>query len=207
MTPRVVLVGLPGAGKTTTGRRLAKILAVDFADSDELFEAATGRTVRSLFDDGEQAFRAAEADAIAAALRDFDGVLALGGGALTTAATRTAVRASGVTVVLLRAELPVLADRVGAAQSRPLLSSDPSARLRTLADERGPAHAEAAVRRRPGCSRVPRRCPLQPGDEYVEVDRAVRPLPSISGERGLDGTRDAPLGRGQGLRGDALRVR
>ena len=145
MTPRVVLVGLPGAGKTTTGRRLAKILAVDFADSDELVEAATGRSVRSLFDDGEQVFRAAEADAVAGALRDFNGVLALGGGALTTEATRAAVDASGATVVLLRAALPTLADRVGAAQSRPLLSEDPAGRLQTLADEREATYVEVAA--------------------------------------------------------------
>jgi shikimate kinase len=145
MTPRVILVGLPGAGKTTTGRRLAKILAADFADSDELVEAATGRTVATLFEEGEQVFRAAEAEAISTALRDFDGVLALGGGALTTAATRAAISASAATVVLLRARVPTLADRVGAGQSRPLLSADPANRLRALADERGPTYAEAAA--------------------------------------------------------------
>ena len=91
MTPRAVLIGLPGTGKSTTGRRLAKILAVAFADSDELVEQSTGRSVPELIDtDGESAFRELEADAVARALADFDGVLALGGGAVMTARTRAA---------------------------------------------------------------------------------------------------------------------
>lgn len=145
MSPRVVLVGLPGSGKTTTGRRLAKILAVDFADSDELVETQTGRSVRELFADGEPVFRAAEASAIATALRGFDGVLALGGGALGAEATRAALAASGAPVVLLRAGIATLAERVGDAQSRPLLVEDPSARLRQLADERASVYASAAT--------------------------------------------------------------
>jgi shikimate kinase len=141
----VVLVGLPGTGKTTTGRRLAKILATDFADSDDLVEAATGRSVRELFAQGEPVFRAAEADAIAAALRDFEGVLALGGGALTTAATRDAVTASKAQVVLLRAGLDVLTERVGDAESRPLLTQQPAERLRQLAAERGTVYEAVAT--------------------------------------------------------------
>lgn len=145
MSPRVVLVGLPGTGKTTTGRRLAKILATGFADSDDLVEAATGRSVRELFAEGEAAFRSAEADAIASALRDFDGVLALGGGALTTEATRHAVAESKAQVVLLRAGLDTLTSRVGDAESRPLLTEHPADRLRQLAAERSDVYEEVAT--------------------------------------------------------------
>ena len=127
MTPKVVLIGLPGTGKSTTGRRLAKILAVPFADSDELVEAATGRTVQEFFaDSGEPAFRAAEAAAIIAAIGEFPGVLALGGGSLGSADTRAALTAAGATVVLLHAELDTLAQRVGDGATRPLLSGDPA---------------------------------------------------------------------------------
>jgi shikimate kinase len=138
MTPKVVLIGLPGAGKSTTGRRLARMLAVPFRDSDDLVEAGTGRSVAALFAaDGEAAFRAAEQAAILAALDDFDGVLSLGGGALGSAATRAAIEASGVAVAQLRAGLDTLLVRIGDARTRPLLAADPPARLAVLADERG----------------------------------------------------------------------
>jgi shikimate kinase len=138
MTPRVVLVGLPGAGKSTSGRRLAKILCVEFADSDDLVEAAEGRTVAQIFaDSGEPAFRAAEHRAIVACLSGaFDGVLSLGGGALTQEAARMAVIESGVPVAVLQAPLETLAARVGDGRTRPLLADDPRARLATLAAER-----------------------------------------------------------------------
>jgi len=146
MTPRVVLVGLPATGKTSTGKRLAKILACPFADSDELVEAATGRTVTQLFaDDGETAFRAHEAAAVADALREFDGVLALGGGAVLDADTRTALMRAAVPVVLLRASVPTLADRVGDAESRPLLAADHAGRLAALGAERGAWYDEVAT--------------------------------------------------------------
>lgn len=146
MTPTVVLVGLPGAGKSTTGRRLAKILAVPFGDSDSLIEERERVTIRELFANfGEDRFRAIEAEAIAAALESFDGVLSLGGGALTSAATRAALAASDVPVVYLRATLDQLSQRVGDGRTRPLLTGNPDARLATLAAERSPTYDELAT--------------------------------------------------------------
>jgi shikimate kinase len=157
MSPKVVLVGLPGSGKSTTGRRLAKILVVRFADSDDLIEKQTGRRVREIFaESGEVEFRRIEAAAVAAALAGFDGVLALGGGALATPATRHALAASAVPVVLLQAPLPTLIRRVGDGRTRPLLADDPATRLATLAEEREPLYRAAATlvvdteRRTPG---------------------------------------------------------
>jgi shikimate kinase len=144
--PRVILIGLPGSGKSTTGRRLATMLQVPFADSDELIEHEVGRSVRQIFaDDGEPAFRALEAATLATALRDFDGVLALGGGALDDDTTRQSIIASAVPVVRLEATLGVLAARVGDAKTRPLLAGDPSARLAELAARREAAYAAAAT--------------------------------------------------------------
>lgn len=146
MSPRVVLVGLPGAGKSTTGRRLAKILGVPFADSDHLVESATGCSVPEIFAaEGEAGFRRLEAAAIAAALDGFNGVLALGGGALTTQATREAIAASGVAVAYLRANLATLASRIGDGGNRPLLADDPRARLAVLDEQRAPLYAAAAT--------------------------------------------------------------
>jgi shikimate kinase len=144
MTPRVVLVGLPGSGKSTTGRRLATMLGVAFADSDDLVERETGRSVAELFAAGESEFRDAEALAIDGALRDFDGVLALGGGALGRAETRRRLLAAGTPVVLLRARVEQLLARVGDGRTRPLLHGAPAERLRELAAEREPHYAECA---------------------------------------------------------------
>jgi shikimate kinase len=147
MTPRVVLVGLPGAGKSTSGRRLAKILCVEFADSDDLVEAAEARTVREIFaESGEAAFREAEHRAIIACLAgDFAGVLSLGGGALTHEPARLAVVESGVPVAVLHAPLDTLAARVGDGRTRPLLADDPRARLAALAAIRQPIYDSVAT--------------------------------------------------------------
>jgi shikimate kinase len=155
MPPRAILVGLPGVGKSTTGRRLAKVLAVDFADSDDLIEKATGRPAAAILrEDGEPAFRTIEASTIADALQNFDGVLALGGGALETASTRTALESSGVPIVRLDATLATLAARVGDGTTRPLLAGDPKGRLAELETRRAPTLAAVATLtvRTDGCS-------------------------------------------------------
>lgn len=146
MSPRAVLVGLPGTGKSTSGKRLAKILVLPFADSDHLVETAEGCSVGDIFGTlGEAEFRVAEARAVATALIDFDGVLALGGGALTTPATRSSLAASGVPIVLLRARLDTLAKRVGDGRTRPLLAGDPVRRLADLERERAPLYTDVAT--------------------------------------------------------------
>jgi shikimate kinase len=137
VTPRVVLVGLPGAGKSTTGRRLAKILALPFADSDHMIEAREGRTISELFATRGEAFcRDLEVAVIAEALADFPGVLSLGGGAVMRAETRAALVDSGVPVVYLRAALQELSERIGDGRTRPLLAGNPQARLAGIAAER-----------------------------------------------------------------------
>lgn len=147
MTPRVVLVGLPGTGKSMSGRRLAKIMCVPFADSDDLVEARERRSVPRIFaDSGEAAFRAAEHAVIAECLDGgFDGVLSLGGGALTYEPTRALVAASGVVVAVLSAPLATLLARLGDAAGRPLLADDPPARLAALAAERQPVYEAVAT--------------------------------------------------------------
>ena len=127
MSPLMVLVGLPGAGKTSAGRRAARRLETEFADSDSLIEARAGATVSDIFAiRGEAAFRALEAEAIAEALTDFPGVLALGGGAVTTASVRAALADSGVLVVHLVTTAASALARVGDGSSRPLLRGDPA---------------------------------------------------------------------------------
>ncbi len=146
MTPRVVLIGLPGSGKTTSGRRLANRLGVAFADSDVLIEERAGQSVAEIFaSQGEPAFRTLEAEVIAEALRSFDGVLSLGGGAILDPDTRQTLARSGVPVVMLKSSIRTLTHRVGDGRGRPLLADNPSASLGALAAAREPLYREAAT--------------------------------------------------------------
>jgi shikimate kinase len=175
MTPRAVLIGLPGTGKTSAGRQLAKRLDVPFADSDDLIEQRAGRSVRAIFEqDGEAGFRQAEAEVIGAALTAFDGVLALGGGAVLAAETREALAASRVPVVWLRAELPTLALRVGRAQDRPLLTGDPVGRLAALAAERQPLYESVATVVVDADQRGPKRVAAAVAGALAELARPIR---------------------------------
>ncbi len=143
MSPRCVLVGPPGAGKTVTGELVAAALGVPFRDTDADIEASAGKPIPEIFfDDGEAAFRTLERAAVAAALASFDGVLALGGGSILTPETRSLLR--GHPVVYLSAELATAAQRVGLGQSRPLLAVNPRATLRHQLEQRRPLYEEVA---------------------------------------------------------------
>jgi shikimate kinase len=142
--PVLVLVGPPGAGKSTVGRLVAGQLGVAFRDTDDDVESALGKSVAEVFvDDGEERFRAAEAAAVAAALRAHSGVLALGGGAVLDASTRALL--AGHTVVHLDVGLAEATRRVGLARDRPVLALNPRATLRALLDARAPLYAEVAT--------------------------------------------------------------
>jgi shikimate kinase len=144
MAPVAVLVGAPGAGKTTIGRAVAALLGVPFGDSDDLIEATAGKPIPEIFfDDGEPAFREFEVAAIAEALTSFDGVLALGGGAILNEGTRALL--AGHTVVFLSVELSDAVKRVGLGAGRPLLSINPRATLKFLMDQRRPLYVSVAT--------------------------------------------------------------
>lgn len=146
MPVRAVLVGLPGVGKSSVGLRLARRWRVDFADSDDLVVATAGRSVSDIFaTDGQARFRELEAAAIGDALAGFDGVLALGGGAITTPAVRQALAESGIPVVLLTADRDVLLSRIGQTRHRPLLADDPAGVLARLEDERAELYRAVAT--------------------------------------------------------------
>ena len=91
MAPKAVLVGMPGSGKSTIGRRLAKALDVPLLDTDAKIVETTGRTIADIFVEGEAEFRRIEADVVCAALAEHDGVVSLGGGAITTPEVREAL--------------------------------------------------------------------------------------------------------------------
>lgn len=141
--PSVVLVGPPGAGKSTVGRLVAQALGVGFRDTDLDVEQAAGKPISEIFfDDSEAAFRALEQRAVAAGLAEHDGVLSLGGGAVLSEATRRLLR--GHHVVLLSVGLSGAATRTGLSGNRPVLALNPRATLRELLAARAPLYAEVA---------------------------------------------------------------
>jgi shikimate kinase len=168
--PRLVLVGPPASGKTTVGRGVAEVLGVAFRDTDADIEDVAGTTVPDLFvQHGEPHFRALEQQAVARALAEHDGVLALGGGAVTSAATRELLvdlgRAGG-TVVWLDVDLPSAAKRVGLSRDRPILGVNPRAMLRQMLETRAPLYGEVATHTVPTGGR-------EPGDVIAEVSALV----------------------------------
>ena len=171
-SPVVVLVGAPASGKTTVGTAVADILGLRFRDTDADVEEVAGSTVADVFvDRGEEEFRALEEAAVARALAEHDGVLALGGGAVLSGATRerlTAYGRGGGTVVWLQVDLPSAAKRAGLSRDRPLLQLNPRAVLRTLLEARTPLYQEVATLTVPTGGR-------EPGDVIAEVAAAVRP--------------------------------
>ena len=144
MSPRAVMVGAPGAGKSTIGAMVAEALGVQFRDVDTDIEAVAGKPIPDIFvDDGEEHFRKLESQAVIAALAGFDGVLALGGGAVLAAENRAAL--AGHTVVYLVVDVPDAISRVGLGQGRPLLALNPRATLRHLLSQRRPLYEEVAT--------------------------------------------------------------
>jgi shikimate kinase len=144
MSPRAVMVGAPGAGKSTIGSMVAEALGVPFLDVDSDIEAVAGKPIPDIFiDDGEEHFRKLETRAVIAALERFDGVLALGGGAVLAPENRAAL--AGHTVVYLVVDVPDAISRVGLGQGRPLLALNPRATLRHLLSQRRPLYEEVAT--------------------------------------------------------------
>lgn len=144
MTPRVVLVGPMGAGKTTVAGLLARGWGVGVRDTDADVEATTGRTVADIFvESGEAFFRDLERTAVSEALRTHDGVLALGGGAVLDEGTRELL--AGHPVVFLRVGLSDAVKRVGLGTSRPLLLGNVRSRIKALLDERTPIYESVAT--------------------------------------------------------------
>ena len=142
---KVLLIGMMGAGKTTTGRLLAERLGWPYLDSDDEIERQTGRTVPEIWrQDGEPAFRAEESRVLAEACAlDGSAVISVAGGAVLDLENRALIRGGGLTV-WLRAEVNTLARRVGSGAGRPLLEGGPAAALSRLSAQRAPVYAELA---------------------------------------------------------------
>ena len=156
--PAAVLIGPPGAGKSTVGRLVARRLGVAFCDTDDRVEAMAGKPVADIFiEDGEQAFRVLEREAVAWAIAGGGaaggeglpgqaelggGVIGLGGGAVLDPDTQRLL--AGLPVVYLATGFATAAKRVGIDVPRPLLLGNPRGMLRTLLEQRRPVYEKLA---------------------------------------------------------------
>ena len=142
---RIALVGLPGSGKSTIGRQLARRLGVPFADSDHVIEQQLGCSIREFFErEGEDRFRDIEEEVIDTLTANHPGVLATGGGAVLRPRNRVNLR-ERTKVVYLRSSPEEVFRRLRHDSNRPLLQvKDPLGRLRELYATRDPLYREAA---------------------------------------------------------------
>lgn len=141
--PAAIIIGLPGAGKSTVGRLVAEALGVGFRDSDSDVEAAAGEPIADIFiSHGEEHFRALERAAVRAALAEHTGVLALGGGAILDPDTQADL--ADRRVVHLEVSLAAASPRVGLSASRPLLIGSPRKQWLALAEARRPIYSALA---------------------------------------------------------------
>jgi shikimate kinase len=151
--PVLVLIGPPGAGKSTIGRLVAQRLGVPFHDTDDMVVEAAGRSVSDIFVvDGEPAFRELERAAVTQALQ-WPGVVSLGGGAVMDPRTQTDLASHAV--VFLDVRIADAAGRVGFNASRPLLSVNPRAQWTALMTERRPVYERVARARVDTAGRTP----------------------------------------------------
>ena len=141
----IVLVGLPGSGKSTVGRQLARRLGVPFADSDHVIQERIGCTIREFFDrEGEHAFRDVEQAVLKELAETGSGVIATGGGAVLRPANRAALHGAAQ-VIYLRSPPDEIFRRVRHDTNRPLLLvDDPLGRLRQMYADRDPLYRETA---------------------------------------------------------------
>lgn len=143
MSPVVVFVGPPGAGKTTVATVVAARLGVALRDTDDDIVRAENMSVADLFiSNGEPYFRAREKSAVAEAVASHEGVLALGGGAILDEDTRALLK--GQRIVFLDVGLAAAVKRVGMNANRPLLLGNVRAQLKILMDQRRTLYREVA---------------------------------------------------------------
>lgn len=203
MALKAVLVGLPGSGKSTIGRRLAKALGSPFLDSDAAIEECTGRSVAEIFAaEGEAGFRRIEEQVIRDAVRTHDGVLSLGGGAVTSPGVREAL--AGQTVIYLEISAAEGVRRTGGNTVRPLLAGpDRAEKYRALMTDRVPLYRRVATirintnRRNPGAvvrhivSRLENPEPRRLRPPWRRPNAPADPLPA-AGAAGQPEARSAP---------------
>jgi shikimate kinase len=138
---RILLIGPPGAGKSTVGVALAKELEMQFVDTDQVIEKETGKSITDIFVvDGEAHFRALEVETLKNVLSIETSVISLGGGAPISDEAQQVIKNSQSHIVFLDVSLATAAPRVGFNRDRPLLLGNPRAQWQALSDKRRPIY-------------------------------------------------------------------
>lgn len=143
--PEVILIGPPGSGKSTIGKSLAKLLNLPFTDTDHLIEERAGKKISEIFvDEGESSFRAMEAEVVAQALDNHNGVLALGGGSIMNPISEALIASHSALKVFLEVGIAQAAPRIGFNQDRPMLLVNPRQTWLNLMKVRRPIYERLA---------------------------------------------------------------
>ena len=144
--PKAVLIGPPGAGKSSVGRQLAKLWECEIFDSDLEIERVSGKKIAEIFtDEGEPAFRAIEREVVLKALREEPGVVALGGGSVLDSTVNEFLQAASLPVAYLEVSISQAAPRVGFNKERPLLAINPRQQWLQLMEKRRPIYEALAT--------------------------------------------------------------
>lgn len=139
-----MLIGPPGAGKSSIGKSLAKRMNLNFIDTDELIENRSGKKISDIFlEDGEAGFRALEKESVLEALRQADSIISLGGGAVLDSETQSVLREMN-RVVYLEVSISNAAPRIGFNRDRPLLLGNPRQQWLSLMEHRKPIYESLA---------------------------------------------------------------
>jgi len=146
MLEKIVLIGPPGAGKSSIGRALAKELSLPFIDSDGEIEKSTSKKISEIFvDDGEPHFRALEVEKVRELLQEFEGVISLGGGAPINSEISQILGAASYPVIFIDVSIAQAATRIGFNKDRPLLLINPRQQWMNLMSERRPIYEKLAT--------------------------------------------------------------
>jgi len=139
--PRAVLIGPPGAGKSSVARQLGRILDCPVVDTDSVIEKKSGKTISEIFvEDGEVIFREIEREVVLDEIRNNESVLALGGGSVLNAEVAQSLRDNSVPVIYLEVSISQAAPRVGFNKDRPLLTMNPRQQWLALMEVRRPIY-------------------------------------------------------------------
>ena len=146
MFNKIVLIGPPGAGKSSIGKALAKELALPFIDSDGEIEKSVGKKISEIFvDDGETHFRLIEVEKVKQLLQDFVGVISLGGGAPINSEISQILESADYPVIFIDVSIAQAAVRIGFNKDRPLLLINPRQQWMNLMSERRPVYEKLAT--------------------------------------------------------------